>query len=368
MPIPFLGVIIAILTIFGVSIQGVETVLTQKEIDQARKDAAKQHTEAMQEIAQARGKATKQHTEALQEIDQARKEAATQYAEAAQEIKKARDEARAENILLSANKFATSLIEKETQVNEAVTLCPNFKQREYRQLGLEMGAAVIGNVDYIKWQSMRMAGYAFEAPLFQLPLEEEERTFFIDHAIRYLRETVLHPANTDAQGLLYLACMYGCRHQYDEMMEVLDKASQISQIVQAMKAEFRERPMMLILVDACGSDQTKIERLRGMLNLPRTTEQFFCEYVKEFPLKTHQLPAPYIEWIAVRKPEAAGESSTFIIKITPPYPSNQEKVDAFPTTSDGRYHTPIVPSENRVSIEELYTILTSLFILFCPIA
>jgi len=72
----------------------------------------------------------------LQEIGQARKEAAIQYAEAAQEIKKARDEARAENILLKAEKFATSLMEKDEMVSEAVALCPNFKQREYRQLGL----------------------------------------------------------------------------------------------------------------------------------------------------------------------------------------------------------------------------------------
>lgn len=43
-PIPFLGVIIAALTIFGVSFQGVETVRAQKEIDQARNDAANQHT------------------------------------------------------------------------------------------------------------------------------------------------------------------------------------------------------------------------------------------------------------------------------------------------------------------------------------
>jgi hypothetical protein len=365
-PIPFLGVIIAVLTIFGVSIQGVETVLTQKEIEQARKDAAKQHTEAMQEVAQARGEAAKQHTEALQEIEQARKDAAIQYADAMQEIKKARDEARAENILLDANRFATSLIEKDARVNQAVALCPDFKQREYRRLGLEMSAAVIGNVDYVKWQSMKAAGYTFEPPLFQLPLEEDEKIFFTDHAISYLTEAVLNPAIPDAQGLLYLACMYGCRHQYDEMIMVLDKASQISQIVQVMKAEYRERPMMLILVGACGSDQTKIERLRKTLDLPRTTITSFCKYVKEFPLKTHQLPAPYIEWIAVRKSEAAGESGTFIIKITPPYPSNQEKVDAFFVGSNGMPET-IVPVENRVSVEELYSILASSFILFCPI-
>jgi hypothetical protein len=159
-PIPILGLAIAAFTVFGVSLQGVETVLAQKEIDrrhdsvlreieQARNEVAEQHTEAMREIAQARGEAAIQHTEALREIDQARKDAATQYAEATENIKKARNEARAENILLKAEKFATSLMDKDAQVNEAIALCPDFKQREYRQLGLEMSAAVIGNVDCI---------------------------------------------------------------------------------------------------------------------------------------------------------------------------------------------------------------------------
>jgi uncharacterized membrane protein YhiD involved in acid resistance len=85
-PIPMLGVIIAALTIFGVSLQGVETVLTQKDID--RKQGS-----VLNEIDQSRKDAAKQHTEALQEIGQARAEAAKQYAEATQEIKKAKEEA-----------------------------------------------------------------------------------------------------------------------------------------------------------------------------------------------------------------------------------------------------------------------------------
>src|SRR5437764_8847533 len=115
--IPWLGLLIAAITIFGISLQGVETVLTERKIDQNRKDAATQHFEAMQEITQARGEAATQHSRALQEIEQARAEAAKQNADALAEIQKARNEARAENILLSANKFATSLLDKDAQVN-----------------------------------------------------------------------------------------------------------------------------------------------------------------------------------------------------------------------------------------------------------
>ena len=84
-PIPLLGVIIAVLTIFGISIQGAETVLAQKELD-------RKHDSVLKEIDQARTQAANQHIKAMQEIEQARAEAAKQYAEAMQEIKKAKEE------------------------------------------------------------------------------------------------------------------------------------------------------------------------------------------------------------------------------------------------------------------------------------
>lgn len=366
--IPLLGLGIAAITIFGISLQGVETVLTEKKIDQTRKDAATQHSVALQEIRQARGEAATQHTEALQEIEQARVEAAKQNADAMQEIQKARDEARAENILLDANKFATSLMEKDARVNEAVVLYPDFRQREYRELGLEMSAAVVGNVDFIKQMYLRAAGYPFDPPYSESRLDEEERAYFTDHAICYLTEAVLHPANPDAQGLLYLACMYGCRHQYDEMILVLDKASQISSIVQVMKSEFRERPMILILLGTCGVDQTKIDRSRETLNLPETTEQFFCNYItQEHPLNPNYERGEFIKWVAVKRPDAPGISGRTVIMISPVYQSDAGTAYAYSLHPDGTQE-PIVPIDKKIPIEELYRKLTSSFILFCPIA
>lgn len=367
--IPLLGLGIAAITILGISLQGVESVLTERRIEQARNEAATQYTVAMQEITQARGEAATQHTEALHEIEQARAEAAKQNADALAEIQKARDEARAENILLEAKRFATSLMEKDARVNQAVALHPGFKQREHRELGLEMSAAVIGNVDFIKQMYLREAGYPFDPPYSESRLDDEERAYFTDHAILYLTETVLHQPNQDAQGLLYLACMYGCRHQFDDMIMVLERAAQISPIVQAMKAEFRERPMMLILLGACGVDQTKIERLRETLNLPESTEEFFCTYItKEYPLNPNYSQGEFIKWVAVKRPAAPGIKGTFVISISPLYPALEGTVYAFAATPDGRPEE-IVPAQQgkRVSIEELYRILTSLFILFCHI-
>jgi hypothetical protein len=102
------------------------------------------------------------YPEALHEIEQARAEAAKQNTDALAEIQKARDEARAENILLEAKRFATSLMEKDARVNQAVAVYPDFKQREWRELGLEMSAAVVGNVDFIKQMYLRAAGYPFD--------------------------------------------------------------------------------------------------------------------------------------------------------------------------------------------------------------
>ena len=290
-----------------------------------------------------------------------------------EEFAKIRDEIerrnRADILLLKADQFATSLLEKSKLVIEAVELWPPYKQERYRLLGLEMSAAVIGNVDAIKQWKLAAAGYPFDQPYSESKLDEEERTFFTEHAIRYLTEMVLNSANPDAEGLLYLACMYGYLHQYDEMVEVLGKASQISLIVQVMKDEYRERPMMLILLGACGTDQAKIDRLRETLHLPRTTEQFFRHYITEvYPLNPNYLPGEFIKWTAVRRPEAFEVGGTAIISISPLYPSLQGTVYAFTTYPDGRPQEIVPPQQDkRVSIEELYRKLTYLFILFCPV-
>src|SRR5258708_12197432 len=99
----------------------------------------------------------------------------------------------ADSLFLEAHKFASSLMQKDELINKAVELCPPYNQKEYRQLGLEMSAAVIDGVDYIKWKSMKAAGYTFETPLFQLPLQEGQRTFFTNHPTRYFTKPMLKP-------------------------------------------------------------------------------------------------------------------------------------------------------------------------------
>ncbi|HEU5381899.1 MAG TPA: toll/interleukin-1 receptor domain-containing protein [Ktedonobacteraceae bacterium] len=273
----------------------------------------------------------------------------------------------ADHLLSEAHHFASDLIHKNELIQKAVVLWPSYKQKEYRQLGLEMSAAVVDGVDYIKWKSMKAAGYTFETPYFEIPLEEDEKAFFASYAVSYLQEVVLGTSDADAQGLLYLACMYGYSQLYDEMLAIIEKIGQFSHIVQDMKKEFRERKMLLLLLKACDSDQMKIERLREQLNIPPTTKEFFSNYiVNEYPLNPNYRYGEYIKWIAIRRSGVHEESGGFIIRITPAYPSNDGKVDAFLLRSNGSPET-IVPIDKRVSVDELYIVLSSLFILFGPV-
>lgn len=363
-PIPFLGVIIAVLTIFGVSLQGAETVLAQKEldrkhnivlkeIDQARKDADKQHTEAMQEIAQAREEAAAQHTEALREIDQARRDAA-------EEIKKARNEARAENILLKAEKFATSLTDKDAQVNEAVALCPDLRQRELRQMGIEMSIAVIDGYDPVTQRGRMVAGLGRGMGSFK-KLDRNEIARLAVTAINYLQENVLETTMPDADGLLYLACMYGYQEQFEDMRSIIGQAVTIDEKI---KEKFQQRKILQMLLRACNSDQIKLEVLRKSLSLPLVSKKTFCEYLQEFDLTGFN---GFIEWIAVKRPSAPGEKGTFLIKITPPYPSNERKVSASCQSIKSWDFETVISDREPVTIEELYGSLHSLFILFCTI-
>lgn len=380
-PLPVFGEIIAGLTILALSVQGTETYRAKRELDQrhksvlqdieqARQEAAKKHSEALQQIEQARKDAASQHDQALQQINQARQEAAKQYADAVRAINKARDEARAEDMLLRAEKFATSLLEKDELVNEAIALCPDFKQRGWIQLGMEMSAAVIGNSDQIKWEYLRAHRLVSDSPLLRKPLEAEEKTYFIEHAIQYLTETVGQAADRDAVvGLVYLACMLGCAQQYEQMILMLEKAQQISPVVQVMEGQFRKQPMLFLLLDACGSDPSKVERLWETLALPQFTEQDFCTYITEhYPQSAAYHNRHYSEWVAITRPDTlrGRKIHSALMKIALEDKPEDGKTTAFFGPPNGSTED-IVPPDKPVPVEDLYSKLCEGFIFFCPL-
>ncbi len=358
--LPWLALLIAAITIFGISLQGVETVLTERKIDQNRKDAATQHFEAMQEIAQARDEAATQYTKALQEIEQARAEAARQNAGALVEIQKARNEARAENILLSATKFATSLLDKDAQVNEAIALNPDIKQRELRQMGMEMSIAVIDGYDPVMQRGRMVAGLG-RGMVGYWKLERNDLAKLATTAIHYLRENILETTMPDAEGLLYLACMYGYQEQFEEMICVIERTVNIDERI---KGQFQQRKILQTLLRACNSDEIKMEVLKKSLNLPLVSKKTFCEYLQNFDLTDFN---GFIEWLAIKRPDAPGVKGTFLIKITPPCPPNEGKVSASGQSITSWDIETLVPNTEPVTIEELYEALRSQYKLFCPV-
>jgi len=78
-------------------------------------------------------------------------------------------------------------------------------------------------------------------------------------AIHYLRENVLETTVPDAEGLLYLACMYSYQEQFEEMIRVIDRAVKIDERI---KGQFQQRKILQALLCACNSDEIKMEILR----------------------------------------------------------------------------------------------------------
>lgn len=255
----------------------------------------------------------------------------------------------AEQLLSEADKYPSplGLMEKEKLVLQAATLWPDFKQRAYRKLGIDMSMSVINGF------KMNTLGYSSR-------LRKDEITWLTSSAASYLEETVLSTATPDTEGLLYLACMYGYQNQFDNMSKIIDRAITLDE---TMQKRFKEFKVLTIILRASETDRMRIESLSKKLELSPITKSIFCNYVESFDFTNFH---SYIEWIAVKKPYETGEMGVFVIKITPPYPLNEGMVDAFALRiEDGKVET-IVAVDKCVSIEELFNLLNPLFFLICP--
>lgn len=259
----------------------------------------------------------------------------------------------AQLLLFEADKYPSpyGLIDREKLVEEAVSIWPEYKQREHRQLGILMSIAVIQGVDPSKSLSMMVQ---------RVSLRKDEKVWFAMRAINYLEETVLTTETPDTEGLLYLACMYGYQQQFDAMMQIINKAITIDE---GMKEEFQGRDFLLTLLRACGSDHTKLERVREILGVPRITKETFQTFITGFDLEGFH---GYIECIAMKRPDTPGDSGIFLIKITPPYVQYEGMVSAS-TLSVETWQSENVANGELVSIYDLYEALNELFVLFYPI-
>ncbi len=246
------------------------------------------------------------------------------------------------------------LLKAESLVEEAVELLPEVKQEEYKQLGVRMAHAVVYN-------SARFDVPNGTTQFFGM-YNNDNKEQLLSRASRYLEETVLHVASPDAEGLLYLACMYGYQQRFDAMITVISKAVNLDGTI---REQFQEPLRLLALLHACGSDQTKIEQLGKETGVPPVTKEAFCDFIREFDFEGY---SGYIKWIAVKKPHASGERGICIIKISPPYVQNKGLVYAFSQPLVNWTAEGIVSVNSLVPVEDLYNPLAQSFILFHPVS
>jgi hypothetical protein len=264
----------------------------------------------------------------------------------------------ADNFLLEANKFASSIMEKNELVQKAVERWPPYKQKELRQLGIEMSVAVIDGYDPTTQMGIRMAGLG-RGMVGSRRLKHDDLVWLAVSAISYLRENVLEATTPDVEGLLYLACMYGFQLQYDDMMIIIDKAVQIDGEI---KERFQQRKILLTLLRAGGTDQMKLESLRKRLGILPDTKSNFRTFIQDFDLTDFH---GYIKWIGMKRPNAAGERGIFVLHITPPYEQNEGLVSAS-TLSVESWQTENIANGDLVSISKLYDVVHASFALICP--
>ncbi len=242
-----------------------------------------------------------------------------------------------------------------------MSLWPPYKQRELRQLGIEISAAVIDGYDPTTQRGIMMAGLG-RGMIGYRKLERHQIPLLAADAIVYLRENVLEATIPDAEGLFYLACVYGYQQQFEDMIRTIGQAVKIDEEI---KEKFQQRKILQTLLRACDSVQMKVERLRHSLGIPHVSKETFCKFLQDFDLTNFN---GFIEWIALKRTSFSGERGTFLIKITPPYPSNEGKVSASAQSIEFWNFETIVSTAEPVTIEELYDALHSSFILFCPIS
>jgi hypothetical protein len=274
-----------------------------------------------------------------------------------EEMQKQRE---ADMLLLEANKFASSLMEKDRLVQKAVGLSPAYRQRELRKLGIEMSMAVIDGYDPVTQRGSMVAGLGRGMAGYG-KLDRNDVARLATTASNYLQKNVLETSMPDADGLLYLACLFGYQQQFEEMIRVLEQAVTLDDEIQE---KFQLRKILQMLLRACHSDQIKVEVLRKSLRLPPVSKETFCKYLQELDLTGF---TGFIEWLGVKRPSAPGETGTFLIKITPPYPSDEGKVSASGQSITSWGFETVIANTEPITIEELYEALHSLFILFCPV-
>jgi len=255
-------------------------------------------------------------------------------------------------LLLDKAHETHDLLKAEALVKQAAELLPTVRLEEYLQLGIRHAQTVI---DGLPLEISGEYGQTFRV------YTKDMLAPHIRSALAYLEETVLHAGLPDAEGLLYLACIYGYQKQFNEMITTIDKALTVDARIQE---EFRQPRKLEILLLACGSDRSKIEQVSQKLGIPTVTKETFCSFITDFDLEGF---TGYIKWIAVKRPNTPGEKDVHIINVCPPYVQYDGLVCAHSQVFETGQIEGLTTSPQFVTVETLYDVLSRSFILVYPI-
>jgi hypothetical protein len=233
--------------------------------------------------------------------------------------------------------------EMQSNIERAVTIWPPLKQSEHRGWGIRLAEAIFYGVHY----------------------PADLKTWIVTNAVRFLEESVA--SDPDAEALLYLACMYGYRDEYDAMIASTKKAVKLDEDI---KEQFQGNAVLLILLKACGNNRDHMEKLGNSIGLELPiSQEGFCRTMRKVDWVAQR--GTFINWTAIKKPGRTGDQGRFIIKVMAANDLNGEEVYASCYHQDSMGGNVYVPEtkigdrDNQVTLEKLYEELDKTFLLIC---
>lgn len=264
----------------------------------------------------------------------------------------------AQILIFNAGAFQSpsDLLLKEILINKAVDLWPAFKQVEYRKLGDDFSRVIIDSFYSVQGGGIDPSGHG---------IRKDQISPYVNQAIFYLEQTVVNAVPPERDGLVNLACMYGCAEKYDLMIRTIEQAVRIDDNA---RDDFQDTKRLSLLILACGSRKSSIEKLGKKIgmNLPLSKQQF-TKIIKDLHLETANLSYP--KCYAIKKVPGQTRSAAYAVYIIKFFSRNDGasvhsaqyfRAISTPTTIDD-----LIPSGQEISVDDFFEKVDQEFFAIC---
>lgn len=263
---------------------------------------------------------------------------------------------KAQMLLFEAERYQSpaTLMLKNQLVMDAVALWPSFRPVEYRKLGDDFSRVIMGSFYRVQGGTVNPQG---------VDIPKEQLFWYTNQAIYYLEETTINAGTPDREGLVNLACMYGCAGQYDKMIRIIEKAVQIDDNA---KDDLKEAKRLSLLAFACGSHKSLIEKLGKKigLNLPMPREEF-TRQINDVDLVGR---SAYIQCFAMSKVFSPTENSACILKFFVRDAGTGRLIHSggyYRATNPSTHYDSLVPSGKEISADDFAEKVYQDFFVIC---